>query len=95
MFRSCTASLSSRTLAQSSLPAPRRRVPLAVGARRYYSDDKAPSDYDGKEEIKDAKPNAKPDAEPDASLESELLTKLQAKEQEVVDLTVHAHPNFI
>jgi len=88
MFRSCTASLSSRTLARSSLPAPRRRVTLAVGARRYYSDDKAPSDHDGKEEIKEeAKPNAKPDAKPDASPESELLTKLQAKEQEVVDLT--------
>jgi molecular chaperone GrpE len=50
-----------------------------AGARRYYSDDKAPSE-DGKEGVKE-------EAKVDASPESEVLTKLQVKEQEVVDLT--------
>lgn len=81
MFRSCTASLSSRTLARSS--AQGRRAALAIGTRRYYSNDKVPSD-DSKEEVRE-------EAQADVSPESELLAKLQAKEQEVVDLTVRAY----
>lgn len=75
IFRSCTASLSSRTLARSSVQG---RTALVIGTRRYYSNDKAPSD-NGTE--------VKEEDKADASPESEVLTKLQAKEQEVVDLT--------
>jgi molecular chaperone GrpE len=52
---------------------------LAIGTQRYYSNDKVPSD-DSKEEVKE-------ETKADASPESELPAKLQAKEQEVVDLT--------
>jgi hypothetical protein len=58
---------------------------LVVAARRYYS-----SDNKTGEPVKesDAEEQGQEDQETKTSPESEMLKKLQAKEQEVVDLTV-------
>lgn len=97
MFRSCTASLSSRTLARSaaspSHPA-RRRMALAMGAgaRRHYSEEKTSSTPESPSGAEGAKEEASPKAE--STLESEALKKLEAKEAEVVDLTVRSHSAY-
>jgi molecular chaperone GrpE len=84
MFRSCTASLSSRTLARSSIPpSSRRRMALAMVARRHYSSESKTDE--GKEEpVKEEVVEEQVEAE----AVSPELTKLQAKEEEVLDLTV-------
>jgi len=79
-FRSCTASLSSRTVGRSSrhaLVLPGRRVALGV---RQYSDDKTPPATEEKSEADAEKIEITP--------EHELLEKLKAKEAETVDLKV-------
>ncbi|CCM04582.1 uncharacterized protein FIBRA_06763 [Fibroporia radiculosa] len=76
LFRSCTGSLSARSVARASVPAVRRRAAVST---RFYSDDRAQSaeDTDNKSET-----NAPGDSASDPTLE-----KLQKKEAEVVDLT--------
>lgn len=88
-FRSCTTSLSSRTLSRSA--ALRRSGPSIV-SRRHYSDKPTSEDAAGKTEGKEeSKEEVKP-----LSPEAE---KLKAKEAEVVDLTVcitfHLWPKFL
>ena len=90
MFRSCTASLSSRTLAQSvvspSRPACRQMaLVMGAGARRYYSEEKISPTPSGTESA-----NEEASLQAGPPPESELLKKLEAKEAEVVDLTVRS-----
>jgi len=77
MFRSCTASLSSRTLAQSAvLRLPSRPLP----GRRYYSEQtivEETGESKGREDVVTKEEPLSPE-----------LEKLKAKEAEVVDLTV-------
>jgi molecular chaperone GrpE len=85
MFRSCTASLSSRTLARSSIPpSSRRRMALAMVARRHYSSSESKTDEGKEEPVKEEVVEEQVEAE----AVSPELTKLQAKEEEVLDLTV-------
>ncbi len=85
LFRSCTASLSSRTLARS---AAFTHSSSTFRGRRHYSDvnngeTKPEATEEVKEEVKEgeAAPAEKPQC-------AEELKKLKAKEEEVVDLTV-------
>jgi len=76
MFRNCTTSLSSRSLARSAFAS--HSIP-SLPRRRCYSDDAS----------KDAsKEDAKADTAEGSKTESEGEKKLKAKEEEVVDLTV-------
>jgi hypothetical protein len=85
VFRSCTASLPSRTLAQSSMPRPQsRRMAIAMAARRHYSSGGKASEGNWEPSKEEKRQEQQ---EPTLS-ESDLFAKLQAKEQEVVDLTV-------
>jgi hypothetical protein len=64
---------------------------LAMTARRHYSSD----DKTGKGTEEPVKENAEGQEEdPRTDAEPQLLTKLQAKEQEVVDLTVRGYCSF-
>lgn len=81
-FRSCTASLSSRTIGRSSrdaLASHGRR--MALGTRQ-YSDDKAPEQ---KSETDAEKKEAETD-KTEVTPEAELLKSLKAKEAETADL---------
>ena len=81
LFRSCTASLSSRSLARSSaLTHPRQWQP-----RRHYSDVKA---EEGKAEEGEAKAGANGEESKETEKLSPEAVKLVAKEQEVTDLMV-------
>ncbi|KAI0320101.1 GrpE-domain-containing protein [Amylostereum chailletii] len=77
VFRTASASMSSRTLVRPSLALSRRRA--AFGSTRQYSDastDKPASDADPKSEAK-----------AEGEKPSECEAKLKAKEEEVVDIT--------
>ncbi|KAI0709484.1 GrpE-domain-containing protein [Earliella scabrosa] len=76
-FRSCTAALSSRTLARSSVNVARRRAAFAMSSRHYS--DKAPSP----EDPKPAEESEKDEVE--VSPETTLLHKLKAEEAKVAD----------
>jgi hypothetical protein len=78
MFRSCTASLSSKTLARSA----GRRTQLLISSTRRYSD--VPKETNTDEVVEEVKEAINGEIKPD----SELASKLKAKEAEVVDLTV-------
>lgn len=83
---SCTASLSSRTLARSALYTPNRLSPMT---RRHYSEEKSA-------DASADKPTAT-EADKDASKvgeSSECEKKLKDKEAEVTDLTVRRHYNI-
>lgn len=75
-FRSCTTSLSSRTLSRSALSHSSRTSPLS---RRHYSEQKT--------EEKPPAADVKEESQPKEA-ENPETTKLKAKEAEVVDLTV-------
>ncbi|TFY80838.1 hypothetical protein EWM64_g3179 [Hericium alpestre] len=88
VFRSATASLSSRAVARSSAGVMRRR---AVMGARYYSSDKASSE----EAIKEAEKEAEKEEEKEYE---EVDSKLKAAEDEVVDLTGrlrYLHADFL
>jgi hypothetical protein len=79
-FRSCTASLSSRTFSRPPADVFARRHRLTAAAKRRFSDDKGSS-----EEVKDEVKEGSTETE---KVELELLSQLKSKESEVVDLTV-------
>jgi len=79
-LRSCTASLSSRTLSRPPIDVlTRRHRLLAASTRRHFSDDKGSS-----EEVKGDVKEGTMETE---KVELEVMSKLKAKEAEVVDLT--------
>ncbi|THH19305.1 hypothetical protein EW146_g1837 [Bondarzewia mesenterica] len=80
LFRSATASLSSRAVARSSVGVMHRRAALG---QRYYTDDKAPKEESGKEGKEEAVEVKETEANPCAEVEK----KLKTKEEETVDLT--------
>ncbi|KAK0459733.1 GrpE-domain-containing protein [Desarmillaria tabescens] len=84
LFRSCTASLSSRTLARS---AAFRHPSSTFRGRRHYSDvNNAEAKPEAAEEVKEEVKEG--EAAPAEKLQcAEELAKLKAKEEEVVDLT--------
>ncbi|GBE82082.1 GrpE-domain-containing protein [Sparassis latifolia] len=83
LFRSCSSSLSARSIARASVPVGRR---AAMGTR-YYSDDKAQASEG--EETKRLEGESKETEEKPAppSPEAALTEKLAQKEREVTDLT--------
>ena len=91
VFRSCTASLSSRTLARSSVPLPHiKRMALVVAARRNYSSDAKADEGKSVKETVERNQNGQEgttDASSPTSVD-EISAALRSKEQEVVDLTV-------
>ena len=83
MFRSCTASLSSKSLARSTTSHVRL---LAWRTRHFTADAPSESTTDPKPVLDEAKEPANTESKPD----SELVSKLKTKEAEVVDLTASA-----
>ena len=79
LVRSCSGSLTARHLARRTVANSPRTQLLAVGSRRFYSEDAKPSEQKSEGENKDAGPSKDG---------SELSKQLAAKEEEVADLKV-------
>ena len=79
LIRSCSGSLAVQHLARRTVANSPRTQFLAVGSRRFYSEDAKPSEQKNGEESKDAGPSKD---------ESEFSKQLVAKEEEVADLKV-------
>jgi len=87
VFRSCTASLSSRTLGRSFRDAVAFPSPRVVLGARQYSDDKTPPATEGKSDADvDAEKKQSEGEKTEITPEAELLAKLKSKEAETVDL---------
>ena len=79
LIRSCSGSLTVQHLARRTVANSPRTQFLAVGSRRFYSEDAKPSEQKSEEESKDVGPSKD---------ESEFSKRLAAKEEEVTDLKV-------
>ena len=79
LIRSCSGSLAVQHLARRTVANSPRTQLLAVGSRRFYSEDAKPSEQKSEGENKDAGPSR---------AESESSKQLAAKEEEVTDLKV-------
>ena len=79
LIRSCSGSLAVQHFARRTVASSPRTQFLAVGSRRFYSEDTKPSEQKREEGNKDAGPSKD---------ESEFPKQLAAKEQEVADLKV-------
>jgi len=77
LIRSCSGSLAVQHFARRTVANSPRTQFLAVGSRRFYSEDTKPSEQKSEEGNKDAGPSKD---------ESEFSKQLTAKEQEVTDL---------
>jgi len=77
LVRSCSSALTVQHLARRTAASSPRTQFLAVGSRRFYSEDAKPSEQKSEGETKDPGPSKD---------ESELSKRLTAKEEEVVDL---------
>ena len=79
LIRSCSGSLAVQHFARRTVASSPRTQFLAVGSRRFYSEDTKPSERKREGESKDAGPSKD---------ESEFSIQLAAKEEEVTDLKV-------
>ena len=79
LIRSCSGSLAVQHLARRTAANSPRTQLLAVGSRRFYSEDTKPSEQRSEGENKDAGPSKD---------ESEFSKQLAVKEEEVADLKV-------
>ncbi|KII88499.1 hypothetical protein PLICRDRAFT_110246 [Plicaturopsis crispa FD-325 SS-3] len=87
MFRSCTASLSSKTLARDALSSRQlgtRRLAVSLPSRRHYSDGKEKTE--GAEKTETEKSSSGEEKKSEVASDP-TADKLKAKEAEVVDLT--------
>ena len=79
LIRSCSGSLTVQHLARRTVANSPRTQFLAVGSRRFYSEDTKPSEQKSEGENEDAGPSKGA---------SEFSKQLAAKEEEVADLKV-------